>query len=78
MSLPGILGYQSILHGNIPYEVPDFRDPAVRERYRDHNACTNPEVAGDQLLPRCSFPTEEIPDSVYEAVRREWEEKQKA
>ena len=78
MSLPGILGYQSILHGNIPYEVPDFRDPAVRDRYRDHNACTNPEVAGDQLLPRCSFPTKEIPDSVYEAVRREWEEKQKA
>ncbi|MDD3214050.1 MAG: hypothetical protein PHY64_10265, partial [Eubacteriales bacterium] len=78
MALPGILGYQSILNGNIPFEVPDFRDPSVREAYRNENACTNPEIAGDRLLPRCSFPTEEIPDSVYEAVRLEWEEKQKS
>jgi predicted dehydrogenase len=77
MALPGILGYRSILNGNMPYEVPDFRDPAIRDRFRDDNACTNPEVACNALLPRCSFPTREIPDSVYETVRREWEEKQK-
>ena len=78
MALPGILGYRSILNGNKPYDVPDFRDPVAREAYRNDHACTNPAVAGDSLLPRCSFPTPEIPDSVYEDVRRAWEEKQNA
>ncbi len=78
MALPGILGYRSILNGNMPFEVPDFRNPAARGRYREDNTCTNPAIAGDALLPRCSFPTDTIPDSVYEAVRREWEEKQKS
>jgi predicted dehydrogenase len=76
MSLPGILGYKSILSGNQPFEVPDFRNPAAREAYRNDNWCTNPAVAGDSLFPRCSFPTKEVPDSVYEEVRREWEERQ--
>ena len=73
MALPGILGYKSILHGNQPFEVPDFRSPAAREAYRNDTWCTNPAIAGDSLFPRCSFPVPEIPDSVYEKVRREWE-----
>jgi len=78
MALPGILGYKSILNGNTPFEVPDFRNPAVRDAYRNDTSCTNPDIAGDSLFPRCSFPTQEIPDRVYEAVRHEWEEKQKS
>lgn len=35
MSAVGILGYRSILNGNIPYDIPDFRDPAAREALKD-------------------------------------------
>ena len=72
MSIPGILGYRSILNGNAPIEVPDFRDKAVREQYRGDNACTDPKVAGDQLIPENSFGVPDIPDSVYENVRKKW------
>lgn len=77
MALPGILGYRSILNGNVPYEVPDFRKKEVREKYRNDNACTNPKVAKEQLIPCCSFPTKNIPDEIFEKVRKEWEEAQK-
>ena len=77
MSLPGILAYRSICSGNIPIEVPDFRIKAEREKYRNDNWCTNPEVAGDNIAPVCSLGTPDIPDSVYEEVRKKWEEKQR-
>ena len=35
VTLPGIQAYRSALAGGAPQEVPDFRDPAVRARYRD-------------------------------------------
>lgn len=38
-TIPGIQAYRSALDGGLPYEVPDFRDPAARETYRnDHFA----------------------------------------
>lgn len=77
MGLPGILAYRSICNGNIPVEVPDFRDKEIREKYRNDNWCTNPEVAGNNLAPFNSFGGPDIPDSVYERVRKEWEEKNK-
>jgi hypothetical protein len=73
MGLPGPLAYRSILAGNLPMEVPDFRDKVQRERFRGDNACTNPAIAGDHALPLCSHGSPEIPDSVYEEVRREWQ-----
>jgi len=73
MSIPGILAYRSICNGNIPIEVPDFRDKFVREPYRNDNWCTNPQIAGEHVAPFNSFGTAEIPDSVYEKVREEWE-----
>jgi len=75
MGLPGILAYRSICNGNIPVEVPDFRDKEIREKYRNDNWCTNPEVAGNNLAPFNSSGGPDIPDSVYERVRKEWEEK---
>lgn len=76
MSLPGILAYRSICNGNIPLEVTDFRDKQAREKYRNDNWCTNPKVAGDNLAPLCSFGSPNIPDSVYEKVRKMWLEKE--
>jgi len=77
MSLPGILAYRSICNGNIPFDVPNFREKAVRELYREDNWCTNPDIAGEQLFPFCSINPPEIPDSVYESVREEWLENEK-
>lgn len=73
MGLPGILAYRSICNGNIPLEVPDFRDKQAREPYRNDRWCTDPKVAGADLAPHCSFGTPDIPDSVYEEVKKSWE-----
>jgi hypothetical protein len=74
MGLPGLLAYRSILNGNIPVEVPDLRDKAVREKYRNDHFCTNPKADPANRLPLCSFGSPDVPDSVYEKVRKMWEE----
>ena len=43
MTSVGILGYRSALQGGIPLDVPDFRDKAVRETYRNDD--WNPDPA---------------------------------
>jgi predicted dehydrogenase len=75
MALPGILAYKSILDGNKPYDMPDFRNKADRERYRNDRFCTNPAVAGQQLAPQCSFGVPAIGDEVYERVRKRYLER---
>ncbi|MHB1454511.1 MAG: Gfo/Idh/MocA family oxidoreductase, partial [Saccharofermentanales bacterium] len=75
MGIPGIQAYRSICNGNMPMEVPDFRNKEVREKYRNDNWCTNPEIAGDNLAPIISFGAVDIPDSTYDAVKKIWEEK---
>ena len=75
MAIPGILAYKSILNGNIPYEVPDFRKKESRAAYRNDHFCTNPDIAGSQLAPQCSFGVPDISDAVYEDVRKAWEAK---
>ena len=72
MFLPGMFAYRSILAGNIPMEIPNLRDKAVREQYRNDTACTSPEVAGDQLLPTFSKGTPAISDEVYAEQYRLW------
>lgn len=76
MSIPGILGYESICRGNIPIAIPNFRNKAEREAYKTHTWCTNPDIAGEKLFPFCSFDNKEIPDEVYETIRKQWLEKQ--
>ncbi|MBQ8894387.1 MAG: Gfo/Idh/MocA family oxidoreductase [Clostridia bacterium] len=75
MFLPGMFAYRSVLKGGIPVEIPDLRDPAVREQYRHDTACTDPKAAGDQLLPVFSKGTPDIPAEVYEEVKRKWKKK---
>ena len=51
MSAVAILGWRSVLNNSCSYDIPDFRDPAVREQYR-----------GDDLspwrgeIPYCKYP----------------------
>lgn len=72
MFLPGLLGYRSVLNGGIPQQIPDFRDAATREKFRNDTACTDPGVAGDQLIPSYSKGNPEIPSEVYEETRQKW------
>ncbi len=73
MGICGILAWRSTLNGNIPMDVPDFSKPEERESYRNDHACTNPKVAGDQLLPITTYAIKEVPDEVYDKVKENWE-----
>lgn len=73
MGICGILAWRSALNGNIPIDVPDLSKPEEREKFRNDNACTNPEVAGEQLVPQTTSDMQEIPDKVYENVKKLWE-----
>ena len=77
MSMCGLFAYRSILAGNIPMQIPNLRNKEERDAWRGDNACTNPAVAGDQLLPVSSVPEmqQPLPEEVYDRVKAIWEEK---
>ena len=56
MFLPGLFAYRSILAGGAPMEIPDLRDPAQREKWRNDTACTDPKAAGEMLWPNSVTP----------------------
>ena len=66
MFLPGIFGYRSALQGGIPVDIPNFRDPQVREQYRNDTQCTDPKLAGDMLIPSYSKGNPDIPQENYD------------
>jgi hypothetical protein len=69
MLLPGFFAYRSALAGGMPMEVPDFRDPAEREKWRNDTACTDPSAAGDMLQPSYSKGNPEIPAENYARLK---------
>ena len=69
MFLPGLFAYRSVLCGGIPVEIPDFRNKHEREKYRNDHACTDPAVAGDQLIPSYSKGNPCVDPSVYETIK---------
>jgi len=73
MGISGILAYRSILAGNQPVRIPNLRNREERDAYRNDHACTNPAVAGDQLLPVLRG-VEPLPDETYEYVRQLWKD----
>ena len=77
MFLPGLFAYRSVLNGGIPMDIPNLRDKAVRDQYRNDTICSDPKVAGDQLVPSFSKGNPIIDDAVYEDVKRKWEQKKK-
>jgi hypothetical protein len=74
MFMPGMFAYRSILDGSISKEIPNLRDPKVRELWRNDTACTDASLAGDMLLPTCSLGTPYIDDNVYERVQKLWKD----
>ena len=70
MGIPGLLALRSLLNGNIPYDIPNFRNKEEREPWRHDHACCTESVAGDQLLPASSYPLGNIPnDEVYARMK---------
>ena len=51
VTIPGIQALRSALDGGIPYEVPDFRNPAARERYRDDDWALQPFDTKHGMFP---------------------------
>ncbi len=74
MFLPGMFAFRSILNGGIPMEIPNLRDKKVREEWRNDTTCTDPNVAGDMLIPTCFGGTPDIEDDVYKYMKKLWEE----
>lgn len=59
------------LDKGMPYTVPDMRDHAVRDLYRNNHYCTDPRTPAEYLLPTTKSGTPEVDESVYDAVREE-------
>ena len=74
MFLPGLFAYRSVMAGGIPLELPNLRDKAERDKWRNDTTCTDPKAAGDMLLPTFSKGTPEIPQEVYDRMAQLWDE----
>ena len=72
MFLPGLFAYRSVLAGGVPVEIPNLRDKAVRDQYRNDTTCCDRKVAGDMFVPAFSKGEPEIPAEVYENMKNKW------
>lgn len=77
MCMPGTLGLKSIANGNMPIAIPNLRIKEEREAYRNDTACSFPEIAGDMYISNNLSNAPDIPDSVFEEVRKDWLERKK-
>ncbi len=75
MFLPGLFAYFSILDGGVPKDIPNLRDKSVRDEYRSDTRCTDPKAAGNMLLPCKKDGNPDIPQAVYDNMRKKWMEK---
>ena len=72
MFLPGLFAYRSVLAGGIPMEIPDLRNKAVRDQYRDDTTCTDKQHAGDRYIPSYSKGDPDVPPETYERIAALW------
>ncbi len=72
----GFFAYVSVLEGGIPKAIPDLRKKEVRDLYRNDRRCTDPAVAGEQLLPSYSKGNPDIAPEIYEGHKNKWLNKQ--
>lgn len=71
MGMCGLLAHRSILNGNTPQEIPNLRDPAQRDAWRNDHETTFPDVEGGQLVPITSFDFPKKPDEeFYDHLKR--------
>mgnify|MGYP002461707013 CR=1 FL=1 len=77
MGICGILAFRSILNGNQPVRIPNLRNKEERDAWRNDKACTDPAVAGDQVLPCSSYPERVLDAEEIARNRHMWEERHK-
>lgn len=70
MWMPGFFGYLSAMNNNAGMTIPDLRNKAERDAFREDRRCTTPSVAGDQLLPSYSKGNPPIAPEVYARARQ--------
>lgn len=73
MCIPGILAFRSILNGGAPVDIPNLRNPEERDAWRNDTLCCFPDIAGDQAADYLPARAIDIPDEVYDEVRRKWQ-----
>lgn len=64
MSLPGLFAYRSVLNGGISMEIPNLRDPAERDKWRNDALCNDP-AAGENYIVGYSKGEPDIPAENY-------------
>ena len=74
MSTVGLLAYRSILSGSHSVGIPNFRNAAEREAWRNDRHSTDSSIsAGSDLLPSCKSGFVVADDAVYERVRQKFD-----
>ena len=74
MSMVGIQAYRSALDSANNYELPDFRDKAMRDKYRDDDWSPNPETKREtDPWPSVTGKIEPTPEAIAYA-RKVWKE----
>ena len=76
MWLPGYFGYLSVMEGGVTLDIPNLRDKAVRDAYRNDRRCTITSAAGDQLQPSYSKGNPVVDPKIYELCKEKWERSQ--
>lgn len=74
MFFVGHFGFLSALNKGIVTEIPDFRDPKVREQYRNDMRCCTPKKGGEQTLPSNAQGGMNTTDETYERMKIQMEE----
>ncbi|MCA1809360.1 MAG: Gfo/Idh/MocA family protein [Kiritimatiellia bacterium] len=71
MTLPGLLGFRSIMSGNQAVDIPNLRNKKVRDAYRDDHWCCDPKLVGPGQ-PRASMAAGpvKIPADIYKKQRK--------
>ncbi|MBP5237240.1 MAG: Gfo/Idh/MocA family oxidoreductase [Clostridia bacterium] len=72
MGMCGIMAWRSVVAGNQSMDIPDFSVLSERDKFRNDNICTSPEIAGDKALPTTMHGKIEFPDSVYDNLRKKF------
>ena len=74
MSSVGILAWKSALEDGNTFEVPDFKNEAVRKKYENDNWSSFPNFAGPGQPSASILGDMEIPEEDLEYAKKIWKE----
>ena len=74
MALVGHFAYRSILAGGVPVDIPDLKDKAERDKWRNDVCCCDESVAGKAVWPTRVGGTPDIPSEIYAHQKKLFED----